>query len=185
VLPTVPPPAAVKPKAPPATPPAKTRPAAGATATIRVSTQPAGAIVSIDNVRQSQPTNATYHVKPGAHTLVFEKPGYYPQDMPVADLKSGEKRSASASLKPVPGFGTAGPAVEGTLEIHVVPSSRIFVNDAMVRSDASGATLRLPAGSYTIRAVNGTYGSQEWRRELKAGAPVKIDYDFRGRSATP
>jgi hypothetical protein len=68
--------------------------------------------------------------------------------------------------------------VEGTLEIHVVPSSRIFVNDAMVRSDASSATLRLPAGSYTIRAVNGTYGSQEWRREVKADAPVKIDYDF-------
>jgi len=150
---------------------------------LKVSTEPAGAIVSIDNLRQSQPTNATYRVRPGEHTLVFEKPGYYPQDMPVADLKSGETRSAGLTLKRLPAAAAA--AGEGTLEIHVVPSSRIFVNDVMVRSDASSATLRLPAGAYTVRAVNKTYGVQEWRREVKAGTPVKIDHDFRGRSATP
>jgi hypothetical protein len=48
----------------------------------------------------------------------------------------------------------------------------------MVRSDATQATLRLPAGAYTVRAENKTYGSQEWHRDLKADAPVKIDYDF-------
>ena len=179
VLPTVPPPAPAVSKpviAPPTA--AATRPVAGATAMIRVSTEPPGAVVSIDGVRQSQPTNATYHATPGTHTLVIEKPGYYSQDMPVGDLKSGETRPAGASLKPVPPSGTGGPAVEGTLEIHVVPSSRIFVNDAMVRSDATQATLRLPAGAYTVRIENRTYGSQVWRREVKADAPVKIDYDF-------
>jgi len=145
---------------------------------IKVSTEPAGARVSIDNVPQPQPTNATYHVTPGAHTLVIEKPGYYSQDMPVNDLKGGETRSASASLKLVPASSTAGAAAEGTLEVHVVPSSRIFVNDAMVRSDATSATLRLPAGAYTVRVENKTYGSQELRRDVRTDAPVKIDYDF-------
>ncbi len=178
VRPSVPPPAPVVTK-PVATTPviAAPKPAAGATAMIKVSTEPAGAQVTIDGVRQGQPTNATYHVTPGSHTLVIEKSGYFSQDMPVADLKGGETRPAGISLKAVPPTA-AGAGGEGTIEIRVTPSSHIFVNGTMVRSDATQATLRLPVGAYTVRAENKTFGSQEWHRDLKADAPVKIDYDF-------
>jgi serine/threonine-protein kinase len=179
VEPSVPPPAPAVIKPAVATPvPVTPASNPAATATIKVSTEPPGASVSIDNVRQAQRTNASYRVTPGTHTLVIEKTGYYSQDMPVSDIKSGETRPAGVSLKPVPAAGAVGTAAEGTLEIHVVPSSRIFVNDAMVRSDATQATLRLPAGAYTVRAENKTYGSQVWHRDVKADAPVKIDYDF-------
>ncbi len=181
VVPSVPPPAPAVTKpavSPPTTAPLATKPAAGATAMLKVSTEPSGAQVTIDGARQAQPTNATYHVTPGSHTLVIEKVGYFSQDMPVTDLKSGETRPAGVSLKAVPATPGGQAGAEGTIEIHVVPSSRIFVNSTMVRSDATSATLRLPAGTYTVRAENKTYGSQEWHRDVKAGAPVKIDYDF-------
>jgi serine/threonine-protein kinase len=183
VSPIVPPqmsPSAVNPVAPPAKPPVETNAVAGATAALKVSTEPAGAFVSIDNVRQSQPTNAIYHVTPGAHALLIEKNGFYPQDMTVAPLKSGETRSASASLKAVP---SAPGAAQGTLEIHIVPSSRIFVNGVMVRSAATSVALPLPVGAYTVRAENQTYGAQEWHRDVKGGEPAKIDYDFQAMSA--
>jgi hypothetical protein len=175
-----PPPSAQKPAptattAPVATEPPAARPA-GATAMLRISTEPAGASVTIDGVRQSRATNAVYPVTPGSHSLVIEKPGFYPQDMTVSDLKKDETRPAGLSLKAMPPPSATGG--EGTIAIHVTPPSKIFVNDVMVRSDATDATLKFPAGAYTIKVVNATFGSQEWRRDLTRDAPVKIDYDF-------
>ena len=176
---TAPAPVALKPAPAIVSPPAISEPPAthapGATASIKVSTEPTGATVTIDGERQKRTTNAVFPVTPGSHKLVIEKPGYYPQDMTVNDLKKDETRPAGLSLKALPA-GVAGG--DGTMEIHIVPASKIFVNDAMVSGEATETTLRLPAGAYTIRAVNATYGSQEWRRDIKAGTPVKIDYDF-------
>ena len=153
----------------------------GATVTLKVSSDPPGATVSIDGVRQRQPTNANYAVTPGSHTLVFEKPGYYPQDMPVAELKAGDTRSAGVTLKAM--AAGAGPAQEGTLEIQVSPSSRIFVDDVLVRSDATQATLHLGAGTHNVRVVNSKYGMQVWKKEIRADAPAKIEYDFQAAAA--
>ena len=155
-----------------------TRPA-GATATIKISTAPPGAAVTIDGERQKRASNGAFPVAPGSHKLVIDKSGYYPQDMTVSDLKKDETRGASLTLKALP----ASAGGEGTIEIHIVPASKIFVNAEMVRSDVTDATLKLPAGAYTIRAVNGTFGSQEWRKEIKADAPAKIDYNFEAAAA--
>ncbi|HEY6867234.1 MAG TPA: serine/threonine-protein kinase [Candidatus Eisenbacteria bacterium] len=150
----------------------------GATVTLKVTSVPTGATVSIDGVRQKQPTNASYPVTPGSHTLVFEKAGYYSQDMPVSELKTGESRSAGVTLKAM-----AAGSAQGTLEIRVTPSSRIFVDDVLVRSDATEATLHLGVGTHSVRAVNAKYGMQTWTKEVRADAPVKIEYDFQAAAA--
>jgi PEGA domain-containing protein len=183
----VPPEGATSPAASPGTtapPEAAEKPASrppGATVTLKVTSAPPGATVSIDGVRQKQPTNASYPVTPGSHTLVFEKPGYYSQDMPVSELKAGDTRIAGVTLKAM-ATGT-GPAQEGTLEIHVSPSSRIFVDEVLVRSDATGATLHLGVGTHNVRVLNSKYGMQTWTKEVRADAPARIEYDFQAAAA--
>ena len=100
-----PPPATTAATTSPPTETAPARPAAGQ-ALLRVSTEPPGATVSIDGHRQSRPTNSSFPVGPGTHRLAFEKTGFYPQDMEVADLGAGESRAVGATLKPMSGAGS-------------------------------------------------------------------------------
>jgi len=174
-----PPPRAVTPTPVTATTPATTspptetapaRPAAGQ-ALLRVSTEPPGATVSIDGHRQSRPTNSSFPVGPGTHRLAFEKSGFYPQDMEVADLGAGESRAVGATLKPMSGAGL------GQLVLHIKPTSKIFVDGVMVSGAGGEQTLKLAAGARVVRAEN-ALGQQSWTETIPPNGTATIDYDF-------
>ena len=165
-----PPPATTAATTSPPTETAPARPAAGQ-ALLRVSTEPPGATVSIDGHRQSRPTNSSFPVGPGTHRLAFEKTGFYPQDMEVADLGAGESRAVGATLKPMSGAGL------GQLVLHIKPTSKIFVDGVMVSGAGGEQTLKLAAGARVVRAEN-ALGQQSWTETIPPNGTATIDYDF-------
>ena len=61
-------------------------------------TDPEHARVSIDGVVQREPTNATYALDPGNHSILIEKQGYQPQELSLLHLVPGQKMRASVTL---------------------------------------------------------------------------------------
>lgn len=73
-----------------------------APATLTLSTLPDEAWVTIDGVRQRQWTNATFRIEPGTHSVLVEKLGYQPQELPRLELVAGQKMRASITLAAAP-----------------------------------------------------------------------------------
>jgi len=49
-------------------------------------------------VVQREPTNATYALDPGNHSILIEKQGYQPQELSLLHLVPGQKMRASVTL---------------------------------------------------------------------------------------
>ncbi|HEY6866100.1 MAG TPA: serine/threonine-protein kinase [Candidatus Eisenbacteria bacterium] len=71
---------------------------ADSSAFITLTTEPAGAWVTIDGVRSARVTNATFRVDPGLHWVQVEKPGYEAQVLPPLSLAPGQKLRAGVTL---------------------------------------------------------------------------------------
>lgn len=69
---------------------------------LTLATEPDGAQVSIDGIRQREPSNASYRLEPGQHWILVEKPGYLPQQMAPVELVAGQRIRASVTLAPAP-----------------------------------------------------------------------------------
>jgi hypothetical protein len=67
---------------------------------LMLTTEPDHAQVTIDGIRQRQPSNASYPLEPGQHWILVEKLGYQPQQMAPIELEAGQKMRASVTLAP-------------------------------------------------------------------------------------
>lgn len=110
------------------------------TADLEISTVPEGATVQLDGQSRSEKTPFTVSaLQPGAHTLIFTRPGYMPVARSV-DLIAATNASVAVNLVPAP----TAVAFEST-----PPGAVIFVDDEPT-GQATPATVKLSPGTHEI-----------------------------------
>ncbi len=117
---------------------------------MQLATKPAGAKVTVDGEAQSSPTNCEVTLKPGEHTLVFEKDGY----------KSTEaKLSIPEGTEPfVPDAFTLVSNVHRKITFKTEPAGATILVDGKPLVAHTPAAVDLPLGSHKISARLSGYG---------------------------
>ncbi len=117
-----------------------------------------------------------------SHTAAYELDAgeYYWKVQSVVDGETGE-------FSPVYTFLIESPEVTGRLEITVTPSGDIYVDDALIESDAAGATVTLDTGAHSIYVSNDGAVNKEIRDNVTLTPDTTIlrSYTFRFPSAQP
>ena len=119
--------------------------------TLLVTSQPAGARVTLNGEEIGQTPLTATDVAPGLHKIELQSAGYAPYATRVI-VKSDETSTLHGQLSvPV-----------GPLEVWIEPQGAIYIDDVLHRQNVEGSyTTRLPVGPHRIKAVHPTRGSWE------------------------
>jgi len=148
--------------------------------TIRISTSPSGARISIDG-------RATYlytpeeieDVEPGTHTIYLDKPGFWGWTKQI-EVKPGEKVELWFPLVPLFAPRPEDVSKVSKVKIRSRPSHlRIYVNGTPTPY-LTPQTLRLPFGRYRIGFVWDPYGLIEYEVEIN-NVEQELYFDLRER----
>ncbi len=110
------------------------------TADLAIASTPAGASVQLDGESRSEQTPFTASaLKPGAHTLIFTKPGYKPLTRTV-DIVGGNDASVSVNLAAeVTAVSFESTPAGGTISIDDDPTGQV-----------TPATIKVPPGTHAV-----------------------------------
>jgi hypothetical protein len=139
---------------------------------------PAGARVTIDGVRQALITPSTYRVARARHYLVrVEKEGFVAQAETVEVPDGQGQRAIATTLKPLP-------SKKGGLRVRTNAKKASFKLDGADVGDGSG-TLELAdlaPGTHRLSVSARGFSPREEPVEVRAGPPTSIEWTL---AATP
>ena len=143
---------------------------APATGTLRVTSRPSGASVSLDGVGVGTTPLALPDVSAGTHSVRVALAGYQPRTLDVA-VRPGRDQTARVALDVISG--------PGTLEVLARPWGTITI-DGTVHKRNTDVVYRaeLPAGTHTIRVDHPTFGSQTRRVTVETGGSTMEVFDL-------
>jgi hypothetical protein len=158
------------PKNPPRDPkpvrqPTSPKPKAPTTATLTISSSPAGCTVTVNNKSGGviDPNGSVFLLKPGYYTIIVTKPGYQSRQQSVT-LSAGQSESLSFQLAPVPGI---------LMVSADVPGTQIEISNAGSFSDRVN-NLSLPPGTYNLTASKLGYRTTSRDFEIKSGETTTL-----------
>ena len=157
---------------------------------VRVTSAPAGATVRIDGRRVGETPLRLGNLRPGAHSVTVERPGYESTALQV-DVRAGGDSEVAVSLRPTPAATPAPPrsasapsapprSVEmGDVEVLVRPWGRIVI-DGVPRTQETDVLYHttLPVGEHRIEALHPTLGSKATTVRVTGSGRVHIEFDL-------
>ena len=144
--------------------PAATPERAPATASLRVTSDPAGALVTIDGKPVGNTPLVANALAPGTHDIVVEATGYAPERT-RATLRAGQQAEVSADLAARMGF----------VEIDAPPGSTISI-DGLVRMERARSLYRtgLRPGLHRVEFVDPSGARTEQTVDVRAGVTFRV-----------
>ncbi len=134
-------------------------------ALVAVASEPAGAAVFVDDVRQPGEAPLEAQATPGRHALRVELSGYAPSTREI-DVQAGDRAAVSMRLVPLPGHGLSGSADAGAWQRPV----------AYGAFAASAVALGL-SGLFYARASDAADEADGLRGEPDARGALQEDFD--------
>ncbi len=145
---------------------------AGAKAQVRVTSDPAGAMVSCDGVLQDATPLTIRDLDPSPHLIVVEKPGFN-EVRKTLSLLPGQRSALELKLEPINGLVLIESAPEG-VEIEIGGAHR---------GRAPLLLTDLPLGRYRLKASSTGYVTREVEFQVESRIPQKVAVELASDSA--
>ena len=144
-------------------------PRPGRVGTLRVTSDPSGAEVTVDGRMAGRTPLVVPDLAPGRHDVTVAAPGFETARARPT-LAAGRQAGLALDLAARGGF----------LEVSVAPGSTIDI-DGQTRTESSGALYRttLPQGTYRVSVSHPGSGRTEQDVEIRAGVTFRITFERR------
>lgn len=140
---------------------------------LRVSTEPAGAVVRLDGIVHDQTPLALANIEPGTHLLVVTRPGYR-EGRRTVELAAGQRVAVDLALEPVTGL----------VLVHSTPSGAEVTVDGAHRGATPLLVTDLSPGGYRLAFTLGGYLPREIDLAVEDRTPQRVAVSLVSDSAT-
>jgi len=168
------------------------------TGSIAVTTNPAGAGVSVDGTKKGKTPVTVTDLSAGQHTVSITKDGYAGYTTKVT-ITGGETLPLSINLVPLPGTTaepTTQPAPEettktlpppgfGMLNIQSNPQGALITLDGEPIGKTPTVIRNVDVGKHTIVLIISGYNTTSVQAEVYAGSTTDVSHDFGREKKTP
>ena len=142
-------------------------------ALLRVTSQPAGAQISLDGLQQDVTPQIIQHIDVGQHLLEIRKDGYLAQRRTVA-LLEGDRVTAEFNLEPL----------KGLVLIQTAPPGAEVDVDGAFRGKTPLMMTDLSVGDHAVVLRTEGYQPRKLALSIKDRVPIKLSTDLASDSAT-
>lgn len=142
-------------------------------ALLRVTSQPAGAQISLDGLQQDVTPQIIQHIDVGQHLLEIRKDGYLSQRRTVA-LLEGDRVTAEFNLEPL----------KGLVLIQTAPPGADVDVDGAFRGKTPLMLTDLSVGDHAVVLRTEGYQPRKLALSIKDRVPIKLSTDLASDSAT-
>ncbi|MEO0559371.1 MAG: PEGA domain-containing protein [Bacteroidota bacterium] len=145
-------------------------PSASQTGLLRIVTEPAGAVISLDGVPVGTSPLVLPEVEARTHVVSASMDGREPTDATVG-VVGGSDQMVRLSLVPV-----AGP---GALQVLVQPWGTIYIDGVLHKRNTDVVyRTELPSGAHEIRVEHPTFGTRTRQVTIQAGESLREVFDL-------
>jgi hypothetical protein len=147
--------------------------AVGEPAQLHITSDPAGATISVDGTSRGVTPMTLSTIIPGKHILLARKQGYHTSRETIV-LGAGERTTREFTLKPILGL----------ILVHSTPAGADIEVDGAHRGVTPTLINDLPLGRYRARLVKPGYIPREIEMTIDSRSPKKFDIQLTSDSAT-